>query len=113
VEFLAITRRRLERFPEAEFAAILDEEAETVRTLYAEGLVRAVNGRGDRPGAVLRLEAPSAAEAEAAVARLPLARRQMMDVEIVPLLPYRGFAPRGGSGAHPAPGRFPHNTSHT
>lgn len=95
MEFLAITRRRTERFSEAEFAGVLEDEAQTARTLYAEGVVRAINGRGDVPGAVLRIEAETLEAARAAVARLPLYRREMMDVEIVPLLPYRGFAPRG------------------
>lgn len=94
MEFLAVTRRRTERFSEADFAAVLDAEAHTARTLYAEGIIRAINGRGDVPGAVIRLEAASLAEARAALARLPLHQQGMMDMDILPLTPYRGFVPQ-------------------
>jgi hypothetical protein len=91
MQFLAITRRRTEQFSEAEFAVRLDAEAVRARALYAEGTFRSINSRGDIPGAVLVIEAPDLAAARAAMASLPLAQLEMMDVEVIPLLPYRGF----------------------
>ena len=46
---------------------------------------------GDVPGAVIAVEAEDLGAARAAVATLPLAIHEMMDVELIPMLPYRGF----------------------
>jgi len=89
--FLAITRRRVERFTQAEFDARLGDEADCARALYAGGTFRAIHSRGDVPGAVIAVEAEDLGAARAAVATLPLAIHEMMDVELIPMLPYRGF----------------------
>ncbi len=91
MQFLAVLRRRTEAFSEAEFAAVLAREADRARALYAEGRFRAIHSRGDVPGAVISVEAADAGEARRIVDTLPLAQLEMMDVQIVPLLPYRGF----------------------
>jgi muconolactone delta-isomerase len=91
MRFLAITRRRTERFSDAEFALALPPEAARARELYASGAFRELYSRGDVPGAVIMLEAADAAEAERIIASLPMARQAMMDVEVIPLRPYRGF----------------------
>jgi muconolactone delta-isomerase len=91
MKFLAITRRRTERFSDAEFAVALRPEAARARELYAEGAFRELYSRGDIPGAVIVLEAADAAEAERIVGSLPMAQQAMMDVEVIPLRPYRGF----------------------
>ncbi len=91
MHFLAITRRRTERFSPDDFARRLDEEADRARALYAENRFVDIRSRGDVPGAVITVEAADVAEAEAIVATLPFAIHEMMDVTIVPLLPYRGF----------------------
>ncbi|HTV75152.1 MAG TPA: hypothetical protein VME66_15780 [Candidatus Acidoferrales bacterium] len=95
MQFLAITRRRTEKFSEAQFAAELEPEAEQARTFYTQGVFRAVYSRGDVPGAVILIEAGDYAEAERVMSAMPFARKGLMDVEIVELRPYRGFAPRG------------------
>jgi hypothetical protein len=92
MHFLAITRRRTESYAEAQFAEVLGPEAERARELYAAAVFREIHSRGDVPGAVIAVEASDLAAARAAVESLPLARAGMMDVQIVPLLPYRGFA---------------------
>lgn len=92
MQFIVITRRRTESFTGEQFAQFLDGEAIRARELYAQGAFRALHSRGDVPGAVITVEAADAEEAEALVASLPLARQEMMDFHIVPLLPYRGFA---------------------
>jgi hypothetical protein len=47
------------------------------------------------PGAVLLMEAGSEEEVRAAAASLPMAKRDMLEVEVVTQLePYPGFGPR-------------------
>ena len=94
MEFLALTRRRTELFTPAQFDEVLGVEAERARALYAEGKFRTIWSRGDILGAAIVVEAASLADAEAIVGSLPLKQKEMMDVTLVPLLPYRGFAPR-------------------
>jgi uncharacterized protein YciI len=95
MQILAVCRRRTESFSQEEFAALLDAEAEGVRKLYAEGVVRAAWGRDDVLGACLLLEAESLEAATAAMAALPLYSRGMLDAQLIPLRGYRGFGPRG------------------
>lgn len=93
MQYISIVRRRTETFSEAEFAKFLDEEAEAVRRLYAQGIVRAAWSRTDVPGAVMLLEAASPQDAQSEVDALPLARRGMLEIRIIPLRGYRGFGP--------------------
>ncbi len=92
MQFLALTRRRSETFTDAQFAEFADVEAARARELYAQGRVRSIYTRGDRPGAAIVLEAADAEEAAALAASLPFAQRGMLEIQIIPLLPYRGFA---------------------
>ena len=57
MQFLAISRMRTELFSDAEFAPLLENEAQRVRTLYLEGAVRQIWHRGDERGACSLLEA--------------------------------------------------------
>ncbi len=91
MEFLAITRRRTERFTEAQIAALLPVELDVARGLYTSGAFRDIRSRGDIPGALITVEARDAEQAAEIVATLPLARAEMIDVQIIPVLPYRGF----------------------
>lgn len=95
MQFLAVTRRNTDRFTEADFAAVLEPEVERARLLYASGAFRQIFSRGDRPGAVMMIEAADIAEAQSIVGSLPFARKKMMDVDIIELRPYRGFVPKG------------------
>src|SRR5581483_4976477 len=89
-------RRDVDRFSEAEFAPLLGPEAQRVRELYTEGVLRRVWSRKDVLGAVLLIEADSLEAAQAVLRTLPLAQRDMLGVDaVVPLAAYRGFAPRG------------------
>jgi muconolactone delta-isomerase len=94
MQILAVCRRRIESFTPEQFAALLDEEAEAVRSLYALGVVRAAWTREDVPGACLLVEADDAEAARTAFAVLPLYSREMLDVQFIPLRGYRGFGPR-------------------
>jgi hypothetical protein len=95
MRFLAIVRRRGEAFTDEQIAAYLEPEAERVRALYTQGVFRAVYSRGDVKGAVVELECDSPDEASDVMQTMPFAQQGMIDVQIIPLLPYRGFAPRG------------------
>jgi muconolactone delta-isomerase len=95
-QFIAAVRRNQDRFSASDFTPeLLEEEAEGVRRLYADGIFRHVWGRGDHPGAVILIEAGTPDEAQAVLASLPLAVREMLSLDLlVPLTPYRGFGPR-------------------
>ncbi len=94
MQFLALLRRRTEAFSDADFAPLMDAEAEEARRLYGDGIVRNIWGRGDFPGAVIQLEADSEEAARTALRRLPLYRAEMLELTLIPLAPYRGFLPK-------------------
>ncbi len=93
MQFLAIMRRRVEAFPEEEFAKLLDAEARRVSELYAEGFVRTIWSRNDVLGACLLLEDDTLEDCEAKLKTLPLHEAGMLDAQIIPLRGYRGFCP--------------------
>lgn len=95
MQILAVIRRRTEAFSEEQFAVLLEPEAEMLRTLYAEHIVRSAWSRADVLGACLMMETDSIEDAQAAFARLPLAAAGMLEVQFIPLRGYRGFGPRG------------------
>lgn len=95
MQFLAIVRRLTERYSQAQFDALLDAEAEGVRTLYAEGVVRNAWSREDVLGACLLMECASRDDAMASLLRLPLFAHDMVECQLVPVKGYRGFGPRG------------------
>ena len=96
-QFIAAVRRDLEKFSASDFTPeLLEEEAERARRLYADGIFRQMWGRADNPGAVILIEAGSIEEAQAVLASLPLAVREMLTLDLlVAVTPYRGFGPRG------------------
>ncbi len=97
MQFLSIARRRVESFPQETFDKLLEPEAERVRTLYQQGIVRSIWSRDDVLGAVMLLEAPSREELDAALNSLPRAAAGMREITVIPLRGYRGFGPRAGS----------------
>ena len=94
MQFLSISRRRSEQFAEADFAARIEAEVEQAKTLYAEGTIRQIWHRTDIPGACILLEADSEGAAREILNTLPLVKAGMLEVTLVPLKPYAGFAPR-------------------
>jgi muconolactone delta-isomerase len=93
MQFLTITRRLTDRFSDAEFAALVDQEIAQARVLYGEGFFRHLWHRKDVPGACLLIEADSEAHVRERLATLPFFRAEMLDVSIIPLRPYAGFCP--------------------
>lgn len=94
MQYIVITRRRSEKFPDSEYTPERPTaETAAVRKLYGEGIVRHIWHRGDVGGACLLLEVESEDGAKSALNRLPLFGLGMQEaVCIVPLAPYRGFA---------------------
>ena len=56
------------------------------------GVFRELYFRQDRPEAVLILECADVEEAEGALNSLPLVKAGLITFEIIPLVPYPGFA---------------------
>ncbi len=96
MQFLVLTKRRMDEFPaEAWTAELIAAESARVRELYAAGSLRAIWRRKDTPGAVLLFETASEDEARSLIATLPLAQRGMLEfVVVTELEPYPGFGPR-------------------
>jgi len=93
MQYLAISRRRTDRYTDAEFAPHIAAERQRVRELYKEEILRAIWVRKDVPGAVMLLECDDEQRARAAFASLPLAQRDMLEVQVIPLAGYPAFFP--------------------
>jgi len=95
MQFAVLTRRKTDQFTDAEFAPFLEQEAERVRALYAEGFIRQIWARGDTPGACQLIEAIDEKEARDKLHTLPLHQAGMLElIALVPLRPYRAFCPK-------------------
>lgn len=75
-----------------DFLPHLDAEARHVWELQQRGVVREAHFRADRHTAVLILECDSLAQAEALTAAFPLVREGLIHFDLIPLIPYSGFA---------------------
>jgi len=96
VQFLVLTRRKMDLFPaEAWTPDLLANESQRVRELYVEGIVRNIWRRKDMPGSAILFEAATEDEVRAAMASLPLAKLGMLEIAaLTELEPYPGFGPR-------------------
>jgi muconolactone delta-isomerase len=95
MQFLTLSRRRVEAFPPEAFSPeLLAHEGARVRELYAVGILRQIWMRGDVPGAAIVWEAESESEVRAALDSLPIFRAGMLEmIALAPLKPYPGFGP--------------------
>lgn len=75
-----------------QFAPHLKAEARHVWELYQGGILRELYFRADRSEAVLILECESVAAAKDKLDTLPLVQAGLIRFEIIPLVPYPGFA---------------------
>ena len=96
MQFLVLSRRRTDVFPpDAWTPELIEAEGQRVRELYTVGIIRAIWRRKDVAGAAIVMEAASEEGAREAVASLPLAKRDMLEiVTLTQLEPYPGFGPR-------------------
>ena len=75
-----------------QFAPHLQAEARRVWELYQSGILREPYFRGDRSEAVLILECADANEAQQVLESLPLVQAGLIRFDVIPLVPYPGFA---------------------
>ncbi len=81
-----------------DIAPHLRAEARRAWELHQTGTIRELYFRADRAEAILVLECESVAEAEAALATLPLVAAGLIRFELIPLRAYPGFARLFGEG---------------
>ena len=71
---------------------LLREEARKVWILYQDEFIREIFFRADKTSAILMLECSDIEEAKQKLAKLPLVSANLIDFELIPLVPYRGFS---------------------
>ena len=91
MKILAFEKERPGAGPDR-FAPHLKDEAWCVWQLYQSGQLREFYFRQDRHEAVLVLECPDPAQAARLVDTLPLVQAGLITFELIPLVPYTGFA---------------------
>lgn len=72
--------------------ALMEREARRAWELTQSGVFREIYFMGDRPLAVIVLEADSLEAAKKALDSLPLVQEKIIDFDIIPLKAYPGFA---------------------
>jgi muconolactone delta-isomerase len=75
-----------------QFEPYLKAEAQHVWEFYQSGVLRELYFRADRSEAVLMLECVDLDDAKQVLASLPLVKAGLITFDIIPLLPYPGFA---------------------
>ncbi len=75
-----------------QFRPHLKAEASRVWELYQSGVIRELYFRADRSEAVLILECADTAEAQQRLESLPLVQAGLITFDVIPLIPYPGFA---------------------
>lgn len=76
----------------ADFAPYLEAEARRAWELHTQGMIRELYFHRDEHIAVLILECADEFEANAILATLPLVQVGLITFELMPLIPYDGFA---------------------
>ncbi len=67
-------------------------EVEAVWRLYTQGIIREFYTRADNGGpAILTVESESVESAKKALAELPLVEMKMLDLDLIPLAPFRNL----------------------
>lgn len=77
---------------EDDFKPHLKAEAARVWELYRIGVFRELYFRKDRPAAELIMECANVKEASQVLETLPLVREVLIDFDVIPPVPYPGFA---------------------
>ena len=70
----------------------LKDEARRVWELYQAGVIRELYFRADRTNMVLIMECADVESARSALETLPLVHAGLIEFEMIPLVPYPGFA---------------------
>ena len=91
MKFLAL-ERELPGATAEQFQPLLKDEAQRVWELQQSGVLREIDFRADRHTAVLILECRDTEEASRLLSGLPLVTAGLIEFELLPLVPYDGFA---------------------
>jgi hypothetical protein len=91
MKFLAI-EKEIRGIPKDRFQTYLKAEASRLWELYQSGLVRELYFRLDRSEAVLVLECEDMEKVLEVLGSLPLVQQELISFDIIPLVPYPGFA---------------------
>lgn len=92
MQHVAILRLRADASEEAQ-AQLRRAEVEAVWALTVSGHLRAINFfSGEGHGAILQLETSDREAAEASMRRLPMVEAGLLDIELLTLAPFTGFA---------------------
>lgn len=75
-----------------QYAPHLKSEARRVWELYQNSTIRELYFRADRSNAVLILECTDVREAQQVLDSLPLVQAGLITFDVIPLVPYPGFA---------------------
>ena len=98
MRYLVVVTRKVDKFSPDQFQPFLEPEAERARKLHAEGVFRSIwtyaDEQGKPKGAVLEMESDGPEEIHQILNTLPMAAAGMIEWQLLPILPYRGFAPR-------------------
>jgi muconolactone delta-isomerase len=97
MKILALEREKPNVTP-GQFSPHLRAEAARVWELQQSGVLREIYFSQDRREAVLILECVDGAEAQQVLNTLPLVKAGLITFEIIPLVPYTGFARLFASG---------------
>jgi muconolactone delta-isomerase len=94
MQFLTISKRLAGEGSEAELRLLAEAEFERARALYSQSFIRQIWHRADMPGACLLVEAGSEQEVRETLSTLPFFQAGLLEIVVIPLRPYAGFAPR-------------------
>jgi len=94
MQFITLSRRRTDKFSDADFAPHIPAETQQARAFYAAGFIRQIWRRGDMPGACILWEAESEQSVRDMLNKLPLVQAGMLEIlAVIPVNPYPGFCP--------------------
>jgi muconolactone delta-isomerase len=96
MQFLSISERR-KGFAEEDYSGLSGQEIQRARELYAAGFIRQIWHRSDKPGACLVWEADGEDQVRQMLDTLPFMQAKLVEVVLIPLKPYGGFAPTRSS----------------
>ena len=91
MKILALEKEAAQAQP-SDFQPYLSDEATKVYELYQAGVIRESYFHQTDHTAVLMLECANADEARQTLGELPLVKAGLITFEIIPLVPYTGFA---------------------
>jgi muconolactone delta-isomerase len=91
MQFLTVSRRK--DTADAPGKELVRAEVQRARKLYAEGRMRQLWHRGDGPGVCVLWEVEDEGQLWELLKSLPFFQAGLLEVSVIPLRPWKGFAP--------------------